>query len=73
MRRLPNAGFAPILCSFNQALAGEVWTDPGLLKFTLKALESTGEGTVRTGAYAVWAVRETHAGARSVTSRPRLR
>jgi hypothetical protein len=54
-----NAGFAPILCSFNQSLAGEgVDGIQGLLKFSLKALEATGEGTVRTGAYAVWAVRE---------------
>ena len=54
-----NAGFPPILCSFNQALAGEgVDGMQGLLKFTLNALEATGEGTVRTAAYSVWALRE---------------
>ncbi|HEV3409778.1 MAG TPA: FG-GAP repeat protein, partial [Chthoniobacterales bacterium] len=54
-----NAGFAPILCSFNEAFAGEfVDGMQGLLQFSLQALESTGEGTVRTGAYAVWAVKE---------------
>ncbi len=59
-----NAGFMPILCSFNQALAGEAVDGAyGLLKFGVTAREiqkhvSPYESVPRVTIYSLWAYRE---------------